>query len=171
APPVGDRQPARGDRAGRNLLRWTVWTKGLTVLRRVLAPALMGLGAVVIALAIASAMLWRPADELVATAGGLTGSHYLVTEPGVLDLAADDVAVTAVSASGARMVVAFATSADIDAWLAGAPSTRVTGLTRADGVEALTTELRESPEPADAADPSGADLWRWETTGTGRVAF
>ena len=140
------------------------------MLRRVFAPALLGLGVVVIALAIASATLWRPADHLSATATGSSGTSYLVTEPGLLDLAADEVAVDVVSASGARVVVALATSADIDAWLGENSSTRVTGLARVERTEVLTSETRGSSAP-EGVDPTGSDLWRWDRTGTGRVAF
>ena len=93
------------------------------MLPRVIASLLCLLGAVAAGLGVASATVWRPSDTLSASASSDT---YLVTDPGVLDLAADRVTVVA-HASG-PVVVALGRTADVEAWVGTDPATRVTGL-------------------------------------------
>jgi len=129
------------------------------LLHRALASLLCALGAAALGLGIASATVWRPSDTLVAQAQGAPGTSLLVTDPGVLDLAADEVTVRASATSG-TVVIALGRSADVDAWVGDDAHTRVTGLA---GWHVLATEkvAASAPEaanpPADAAgDPSAA---------------
>ncbi len=129
------------------------------MLHRALASLLCALGAAALGLGIASATVWRPSDTLVAQAQGAPGTSLLVTDPGVLDLAADEVTVRASATSG-MVVIALGRSADVDAWVGDDAYTRVTGLA---GWHVLATEkvAASAPEaanpPADAAgDPSAA---------------
>src|SRR5665647_1042834 len=133
--------------------------KGRSLLHRALASLLCALGAAALGLGIASATVWRPSDTLVAQAQGAPGTSLLVTDPGVLDLAADEVTVRASATSG-TVVIALGRSADVDAWVGDDAHTRVTGLA---GWHVLATEkvAASAPEaanpPADAAgDPSAA---------------
>ena len=97
------------------------------MLHRVLASLLCVLGAAALALGIASATAWRADDVLVADAVAADGTTMIVTEPGVLDLAADQVTVTATVPRG-DVVVALGRSGDVDAWVGTDAHTRVTGL-------------------------------------------
>jgi len=115
---------------------------------------LCALGAVALGLGIASATVWRPSDTLVAQAQGAPGTSLLVTDPGVLDLAADEVTVRASATSG-TVVIALGRSADVDAWVGDDAYTRVTGLA---GWHVLATEkvAASAPEAGDpAADAAG----------------
>ena len=102
---------------------------------------------------------WRPSDTLVAQAQGAPGTSLLVTDPGVLDLAADEVTVRASATSG-TVVIALGRSADVDAWVGDDAYTRVTGLA---GWHVLATEkvaasASEAGDPAaDAAGDPAAD--------------
>ena len=129
------------------------------MLHRALASLLCALGAAALGLGIASATVWRPSDTLVAQAQGAPGTSLLVTDPGVLDLAADEVTVRASATSG-TVVIALGRSADVDAWVGDDAYTRVTGLA---GWQVLATEqvagsASEAGDPAaDAAGDPAAD--------------
>ncbi len=114
------------------------------MLHRVLASLLCVLGAAALALGIASATVWRADDVLVADATAAEGTTMIVTEPGVLDLAADQVTVTATVPRG-EVVVALARSGDVDAWVGTDAHTRVTGLAR--WHELATGEATPAPAP------------------------
>ncbi|KGM10761.1 hypothetical protein N868_13980, partial [Cellulomonas carbonis T26] len=164
------------------------------MLHRALAALIGLLGVLAIGLAVASATVWRASDVLTASATAAEGASYVVTDPGVLDLAAQDVTVRAAAPDGAPVVLALGRSADVDAWVGTDAHTRVTGLSdvetlATDDVAATTTEpateatadpttepttepTAEATEPAaeapaTVADPSGSDLWVEEVRGEG----
>ena len=169
------------------------------MLHRALATLLCLLGAAAIGLGIASATLWRASDTLLATAQAAPGTTLLVTDPGVLDLAADEVTVQASAGADQTVVLAVGRTGDVEAWVGTDPVTRVTGLSDlvtlsteeglAEPVPAPTepepTPSAEGTAPAEEApaeeapaegvvaapDPSGSDLWVLETSGTGEVTL
>lgn len=133
------------------------------MLQRVLASLLCLLGAAAIGLGIASASLWRSSDTLVAVGSAAPGTTLLMTEPGVLDLAADEVTVTASAESGDQVVIALGRTADVEAWIGGDAHTRVTGLATWDtlatqdvpAVEPPASEAPAEPAPAEPAPAEG----------------
>lgn len=169
------------------------------MLHRALATLLCLLGAAAIGLGIASATLWRASDTLLATAQAAPGTTLLVTDPGVLDLAADEVTVQASAGADQTVVLAVGRTGDVEAWVGTDPVTRVTGLSDlvtlsteeglAEPVPAPTepepTPSAEGTAPAEdapaeeapaeevvaAPDPSGSDLWVLETSGTGEATL
>lgn len=170
------------------------------MIRRVLASLLCVLGAAALGLGIASATLWRPSDTLVAQARAGAGTTMIVTDPGVLDLAADDVTVRAEAPS--TVVIALGRSGDVDAWVGEDPHTRVTGLAGwhrlaavrvgelpeetsaadvpeqtasdppAEPLQTTPTDPAQAPEsPAAAPDPAASDLWVDEVSGDGEATL
>ncbi|HWS57488.1 MAG TPA: hypothetical protein VN257_03045, partial [Actinotalea sp.] len=164
------------------------------MLHRVIASLLCLLGAAALGLGIASATLWRADDTLVASAEATT---FLATEAGVLDLAADEVTVRAVSA-GAEVVVALGRTADVEAWLGADAQTWVTGLTdwstlstrevaattpeetptpspspsaTADPTPAPSPSVEPEAAPSPGADPRGSDLWVTEVSADGEAVL
>lgn len=148
------------------------------MLQRALATLLCLLGVAAIALGIASATLWRPPDTLSATATTPDGTTMLVTDPGVLDMAADRVTARATTDAGA-VVLALAPTDEVEAWVRPDAHVRVTGL---QDRTTLATTVVEADEPADPAaapaepgapaaapDPTGSDLWTTEVTGDGEA--
>ncbi|ADG73994.1 conserved hypothetical protein [Cellulomonas flavigena DSM 20109] len=119
-----------------------------------LVVAVVGLvGVVVIALGVASATLWRADDVLVAELRA--GEPLVVTDPGVLELAADEVTVRA-EADG-PVVLAIGRDTDVAGWVGEDPHERVTGLS---GWHALAAEEVAAPTPtatAPADDEAPAD--------------
>lgn len=127
------------------------------MIQRALATLLCLMGAAAIALGIASATAWRADDVLVADAQAAPGTTMLVTDPGVLDLAADSVTVTARADGG--VVIALGRAEDVDAWVGGDAHTRVTGLAKWHVLATADVEAEPEPEPTDepAASPTPAD--------------
>lgn len=116
------------------------------MLHRALATLLCLLGAAAIGLGIASATLWRASDTLLATAQAAPGTTLLMTDPGVLDLAADEVRVEASAGEDQTVVLAVGRTGDVEAWVGTDPVTRVTGLS--DLVTLSTEEGLAEPAPA-----------------------
>lgn len=115
------------------------------MLKRVLGALLCVVGLVVAGLAVASATVWRAPDTL--TASATSGVPLVVTEPGVLDLAADEVTVRA-EADGTAVVIALGRTVDVEGWVGESPATTVTGL--ADRTTLATTE---EPDGTGAPQP------------------
>lgn len=150
------------------------------MLHRVLATLLCVLGAAAIALGVASATLWRPADTLVASAQAADGTTLLVTDPGVLDMAAGHVTIQA-TGEAETVVVAIGRTTDVQAWVGTDPFTRVTGLADWDALRTTAEEgSGDPPQTTDHAvqdeqatpqplDPSGSDLWVAEASAAGRA--
>ena len=122
------------------------------MLHRVLASLVCVLGAAAIALGIASATVWRPSDTLVAEATGAPGTTLLVTEPGVLTMAAPEVTVRA---TGDDVVVALGRTPDVEAWIGPDAHTVVTGL--ADWHVLETEAVPAEPEPPAEEPAEGAE--------------
>ncbi|WP_149202668.1 hypothetical protein [Actinotalea subterranea] len=128
------------------------------MLQRALASLLCLLGAAAIGLGFASATLWRASDTLEASATAADGSTLLMTDPGVLDMAADEVTVRASAGSGDTVVLALGRTADVEAWIGTDAHTRVTGLAdlrtlSTDDVAATAPEATEET-PAEGEVPA-----------------
>ena len=115
------------------------------MLQRVLATLLCLLGVAAVGLGVASATVWRPSDTLAASADAASGT-MLMTEPGVLSMAADDVAIRATAEPGTTIVLAIAPTTDVEAWIGTDAVTRVTGLVDA---QTLRTQDVASPAPTE----------------------
>ena len=123
------------------------------MIERALATLLCLMGAVAITLGIASATAWRADDVLVASAAAARGTTMVVTDPGVLDMAADTVTVSADADS--RVVIALGRTEDVDAWVDGDAHTRVTGL--AEWHVLATNGVEAEPTPTPTATPAPTD--------------
>jgi hypothetical protein len=136
------------------------------VLRRIITIVLIVLGVVVIGLALASATVWRPSDEVSASLTAAPEAPLLVTEPGVLELVADDVTIRATAEGDAPVTLAVGRDADVDGWVGEAPHVVVTGLT-------TWTELAADPVDGDgdSANPAGSDMWVAAASGTGEASL
>ncbi len=95
------------------------------MLQRALATLLCLLGIAAVGLGVASATLWRPADSL--TASLQVDDGMVLTDPGVLELAADTVTISARAEDGPA-VLAIGRSEDVVSWVGEDPATHVSGL-------------------------------------------
>ena len=139
------------------------------MLQRAFASLLCLLGIGAIGLGIASATVWRPADTLVASLRADEG--IVLTDPGVLDMAAESVTVAARAATG-DVVLAIGRSQDVTAWVGQDPAVRVTGLestTRLSGTDAIA-EPTPTPTPTPSTSPEASTAPADEETATDEPA-
>ncbi len=135
------------------------------MIRRILAAVLVVLGLVAVGLAVGSATVWRSSDTVTASMPAQPTEPVVIVEPGVLGMVADTVTLTATSSTeDAPVVLAFAPSADVTAWVGAAAHVAVTGMSS-------WTDLRveEVAGEESVPNPAGADLWTSELTGTGEL--
>lgn len=135
------------------------------LMRGVVTPILGLLAVASIGLGLMNATEWKPSRTITAQTQ-VSGSRYVVTDPGVSGLVDDDVKVS-VSVGGAEKVCIASTSAkDATGWLSGETYTRLTGL---EDWSTLSTvkATGDASASADAAaeeqtgvDFKDSDMWR-----------
>jgi hypothetical protein len=169
------------------------------VLQRIIAAVLLVGGLAAIALGVASATVWRDSDTVVATTAFTGDGTVLVTEPGVLDLVAEDVTIRATVPGEQQVTLAIGREVDVTGWVGQDPYGAVTGLSDWDAL-ATRAVVPEDPEPAETetpaegetpaetetpaegetpaeeapvvgADPAGSDMWFEESSGTGSASL
>ncbi|OJV56788.1 MAG: hypothetical protein BGO38_02140 [Cellulomonas sp. 73-145] len=125
--------------------------------KRLIEAGIGLLGLVVIALAVASATLWRADDVLVARATATAG--LVVTDPGVLELGGDPVTVRAQVPAGDHIVLAVGRDTDVSGWVGSDPYQRVSGLSGWRTLRLAAPGSSAAPSPAGStsasASPSG----------------
>lgn len=136
------------------------------MLRRIISIVLAVLGVVVIALAIASATVWRSSDAVTATLPGPPDLPLVVTDAGVLEMVADDVTVVAQAPDGVPLTLVVGRESDVAAWVADAAHLRVTGLASWTTLSSVRVE-----GTAEVLSPAGSDMWVVEVTGNGSATL
>ncbi|MGC5615314.1 hypothetical protein [Georgenia sp. Z1491] len=136
------------------------------MIRRILAALLAVLGVTAIVLAILSATSWRDEDELTASLAERPGTPILLTDPGVLEMGADEVTVTLTADPGEEIWYTFVPTSRVTEWVGDAERTSVTGLES-------RTELASAVAGTESTvpHPSGSDLFRDADVGTGEVTL
>lgn len=109
-----------------------------------LVAAVLAVGAVIVG--ILALTVWRPADQVVATA--TPSEPYVMTRDQVLPLLGSDVTVTVTDPQGREVSLVYGTTADVIGWIGQSGYTEVVGL------EASRTTLKTVDHPAAAG--SGA---------------
>lgn len=141
--------------------------------RRIIATALIVLGVIAIALAIASATVWRPTDTATLTLPARPDTPLVISDAGVLDAVDPDVTIVATADADQPVTLAVGRTEDVVAWVGTSAHTRITGLESWDALAVEDVEQTAEGEATDAAedagvpDPAGSDLWVTEQTGTG----
>jgi len=171
-------------------------TKGNSVLQRILAAGLIVLGLVGIGTGVASATVWRESESVVATTPADGSAPLVLSEPGVLDMVAGDVTVTAKTPEDKPVTLVIGREVDVEGWVGADPHSVITGLSDWD---ALSTRSVDAPPPAEdvpaegevpaegvapaegeeaaaaapvvGADPAGSDMWFAEAAGAGEVSL
>src|SRR5690554_3607641 len=128
--------------------------EGNCVRLRLTGAVLVLLGLVAAGTAVASATLWRPADHILAEALASGATTMIVTDPGVLELGDETVAVRATAPAGARVVAVVGRESDVRAWVGQDAYTRVTGLADAATLATTAGEPVVVPSPSPSASPS-----------------
>lgn len=105
--------------------RVTLRTK---IMRRIVSPFFVVLAVLSVALGVANATFWKPNDVVIAYAQ-VTGTRYIVTDPGVLNLVDNKVRVSVAALRTRKPIcVAVGLTKDVRGWVAGSPVQRITGL-------------------------------------------
>lgn len=138
------------------------------MLRRITSITLVVLGVLAIAAAVLSATAWRSSDEVVATLPAAPEAPLVVTEPGVLEMVAAEVTVTATAPDGAPVLLAVGSDVDVTGWVADAAVVQVTGLES--WTELATAAVEGTPEVPDPTT-HGSDMWVAQATGEGEASL
>jgi hypothetical protein len=141
------------------------------VLRFVVAPILVALAVVCGILAGLTATIWKPDPKATATAS--TSTRYVVTDPGVLPLGNEQVAITVTSSS--PVCVAIGSTQDVSGWIASHKYTRVKGLSSWSELATSVQTAAADTSAADASDSTLAledsDMWLTSECGTGTLTL
>ncbi|MBB2955686.1 hypothetical protein FHX77_001112 [Bifidobacterium commune] len=164
-------------------------TRHATIMRGVVAPIFGLLAVLFITLGALNATIWKPSREVSASTE-FSGTRYVVTDPGVLNLLANSTMVTvknetpkgkassqsdpdADAQPKAQMCVALGGAKDAVGWLAGQKYTRVTGL---NGLKALSGKDATGPKLVTAKDSDvvafkDSDMWTRVRCGDSSVSL
>ncbi|WP_300768380.1 hypothetical protein [uncultured Bifidobacterium sp.] len=141
-------------------------------MRGIVAPV-FGLCAVAfLILGVLNATVWRPATDITA-AVRISGTRYVVTDPGVLGLVDSSTRLRATATDASSTVcVALGSAQDVMGWVAGSTITRVTGMSN---WTTLSTESYEAPSSDSSASSSvefqDSDMWTASRCGEGAVTL
>jgi hypothetical protein len=139
-------------------------------MRGVMAPIFGLLAVAAIVLGVLNAVVWKPSADITAAAD-VTGSRYVVTDPGVLPLLDRNATLSVDSGSSAdEICVALGSAKDVTGWVSSAKSyTRITGMSS--WTELGTQSGKGTATGADAsggdADADGADAGDAADAGSG----
>ncbi|MGC5628362.1 hypothetical protein ACPYO6_08985 [Georgenia sp. Z1344] len=134
------------------------------MIRRILAALLAVLGVTAIVLAVMSATTWKDEDHLTATLPERPGTPILTTDPGVLEMGADQVTITLTADPGEEIWYTITPTDRVTEWVGDGERTSVSGLLSRTELDSSTAGT-ESPVP----HPGGSDMFRDAETATGEV--
>ena len=147
------------------------------LMRGVVTPVLGLLAVAAIGLGIMNATEWKPSRTITAQTQ-VSGSRYVVTDPGVAGLVDSDVRVKVLSGGSGKVCVAAASAKDAAGWLSGERYVRLTGL---DDWQTLGTQKAGSSAGQNAGtsqdgtmegvDFKDSDMWHAVTCDTKSVEF
>ncbi|MFF2268785.1 hypothetical protein ACFVTZ_10965 [Cellulosimicrobium cellulans] len=128
------------------------------MLQRIIAALLLVGGLVAVGLGVASATVWRDSDTVVATTAYTGDGTMLVTEPGVLDLVAEDVTIRATAPGEQQVTLAIGREVDVTGWVGEDAHGVVTGLSDWDALATRAVEPTAAEEtPAEGETPADGE--------------
>ncbi|WEV69143.1 hypothetical protein OZX73_07775 [Bifidobacterium sp. ESL0775] len=154
-------------------------TKHATIMRGVVAPIFGLLAVLFIVLGALNATIWKPASEVTADTS-ISGTRYVVTDPGVLNLLGKTVNVKVgttenrknAGKSAPKTCVAQGSSKDAMGWLAGQSYTRITGLHKWKTLTNKTAKGQKLASAGAAGDEvafKDSDMWTSVSCGNGTI--
>ncbi len=147
-------------------------TRHAKIMRGIVTPILGLLAVTCVVLGVLNATTWKPSTQITASAS-VSGSEYVVTDPGTLSQVDDTVTVTAKAKdSSTNVCIVTGAARDINGWIAGSKYTRITGLS---DWSTLSTQKTSAQGTADDSENQVAladsDMWRDSECGTGTVSM
>lgn len=122
---IEDASDTEGRPMRRPMRRLTLRSK---IMRGVVAPFFALLAVLSVVLGVANATFWKPSNVVIAYAK-VSGTRYIVTDPGVLNLVDNRVRISVAALHTRKPIcVAVGLTKDVRGWVAGSPVQRITGL-------------------------------------------
>lgn len=147
-------------------------TRHAKIMRGIVTPILGLLAVACVVLGVLNATTWKPSTQITASAS-VSGSEYVVTDPGALSQVDDTVTVSAKAKdSSTNVCIVTGSARDVNGWIAGSKYTRITGLS---DWSTLSTQKASAQGNADDSENqvtlADSDMWRGSTCDTGTVSM
>lgn len=147
-------------------------TKRAKIMRGIVTPIFGLLAVACIVLGVLNATEWKPSTSVTASAS-VSGSRYIVTDPGVLPLVDKQTKLTvSTTGSSVDVCIAVGSAKDVAGWIAGESYTRITGL--ADWTTLSTDKARAQGSADTSENPvamEDSDMWISARCGTREVSL
>lgn len=128
------------------------------IMRGVVAPFFALLAVLSVVLGVANSTFWKPSNVVIAYAK-VSGTRYIVTDPGVLNLVDNRVRISVAALHTRKPIcVAVGLTKDVRGWVAGSPVQRITGLRDWNNLSVSEVSGRTSVQAGDSVDIKDPDV-------------
>lgn len=128
------------------------------IMRGVVAPFFALLAVLSVVLGVANSTFWKPSNVVIAYAK-VSGTRYIVTDPGVLNLVDNRVRISVAALHTRKPIcVAVGLTKDVRGWVAGSPVQRITGLRDWDNLSVSEVSGKTSVQAGDSVDIKDPDV-------------
>lgn len=152
---IEDASDTEGRPMRRPMRRLTLRSK---IMRGVVAPFFALLAVLSVVLGVANSTFWKPSNVVIAYAK-VSGTRYIVTDPGVLNLVDNRVRISVAALHTRKPIcVAIGLTKDVRGWVAGSPVQRITGLRDWNNLSVSEVSGRTSVQAGDSVDIKDPDV-------------
>ena len=152
---IEDASDTEGRPMRRPMRRLTLRSK---IMRGVVAPFFALLAVLSVVLGVANSTFWKPSNVVIAYAK-VSGTRYIVTDPGVLNLVDNRVRISVAALPTRKPIcVAVGLTKDVRGWVAGSPVQRITGLRDWNNLSVSEVSGRTSVQAGDSVDIKDPDV-------------
>lgn len=152
---IEDASDTEGRPMRRPMRRLTLRSK---IMRGVVAPFFALLAVLSVVLGVANSTFWKPSNVVIAYAK-VSGTRYIVTDPGVLNLLDNRVRISVAALHTRKPIcVAVGLTKDVRGWVAGSPVQRITGLRDWNNLSVSEVSGRTSVQAGDSVDIKDPDV-------------
>lgn len=152
---IEDASDTEGRPMRRPMRRLTLRSK---IMRGVVAPFFALLAVLSVVLGVVNSTFWKPSNVVIAYAK-VSGTRYIVTDPGVLNLVDNRVRISVAALHTRKPIcVAVGLTKDVRGWVAGSPVQRITGLRDWNNLSVSEVSGRTSVQAGDSVDIKDPDV-------------
>lgn len=152
---IEDASDIEGRPMRRPMRRLTLRSK---IMRGVVAPFFALLAVLSVVLGVANATFWKPSNVVIAYVN-VSGTRYIVTDPGVLNLVDNRVRISVAALHTRKPIcVAVGLTKDVRGWVAGSPVQRITGLRDWNNLSVSEVSGKTSVQAGDSVDIKDPDV-------------
>ena len=147
-------------------------TRHAKIMRGIVTPIFGLLAVACVVLGVLNATTWKPSTQITASAS-VSGSEYVVTDPGTLSQVDDTVTVSAKAKdSSTNVCIVTGAARDVNGWIAGSKYTRITGLSDWTTLSAQKASAQGSADDSEnQVALADSDMWRDSKCDTGTVSM